>query len=203
MMGDRIAAKVKANVRGGPVLAHVQDFADALADATGAESFGTYPGHEPTLDRAIDVFVPVDSDVLGNAITAFGIANLDRYGVWYLIYRQRIYNPQIGSYWRAMEDRGSPTANHFDHVHFSFNETAPDPSPDPTPQGDPHMLTFRYIADGQDWVFDGPSRLFFQCNDAKQITEVLDPLGVKALGQVSATTHRRYSDLAKAGKFAG
>ncbi|HEY2205119.1 MAG TPA: hypothetical protein VGH99_11675 [Pseudonocardia sp.] len=36
----------------------------------------------------------------------------------YVIWRQRI---NFGSGWEPMEDRGSPTANHFDHVHVSFN----------------------------------------------------------------------------------
>jgi hypothetical protein len=73
----------------------------------------------------------------------------------------------------------------------------------PQPVGDPHMLTFRYIFDGLDWVFDGPSRLFFQCDDTRQITEVLDPLGVKALGQVSDSTHKRYSTIAETAGFTG
>lgn len=77
------------------------------------------------------------------------------------------------------------------------------PTPDPVPQGDLAMLTFRYIANSQDWVFDGPSKLFFQLNDTRQITEVLDPLGVKALGQVSDVTHKRYSEVAKAAGFSG
>ncbi len=64
------------------------------------------------------------------------------------------------------------------------------------------MLTFRYIFDGLDFVFDGPSQLYFQCDDTAQITEVLDVLKVPALGKVSPATHRRYSELAKAGGFA-
>ena len=39
-----------------------------------------------------------------------------------LIYRQSIWNaayPDRG--WRAMEDRGSSTANHYDHVHVSVS----------------------------------------------------------------------------------
>lgn len=73
----------------------------------------------------------------------------------------------------------------------------------PQPEGDLHMLTFRYVFDGLDWVFDGPSSLFFQLNDTVQITEVLDPLGVKALGQVSPSTHKRYSEIAAAAGFKG
>ncbi len=113
-----------AVIRGGKVLPHVQAFADAVAMATGGESFGTYPGHDPTTDRAIDIFVPVESDVLGNAITTFAIDNLEQFGIDYIIYRQRIYNPEVIRSWRAMADRGNITQNHFDHVHISFEATA-------------------------------------------------------------------------------
>jgi hypothetical protein len=104
-----------------------------------------------------------------------------------------------------MEDRGNDTQNHFDHVHVSFEATAVSlPEPKPKPQeGVLAMLTFRYIFDGQDWVFDGPSKLFFQLNDTRQILEVLDPLGVKALGTVSDATHKRYSEIASAAGFSG
>jgi len=128
----------------GKVLPHVQRFADALSAATGADSFGTYVGHDPSLERALDIFVPVDSAVLGTKITDFAIAHLDESGIWYLIYRQRIYNPQIASYWRPMADRGSPTANHFDHVHISFEDTAPEPNPIPVPPKEPEVSKVAY-----------------------------------------------------------
>lgn len=72
-----------------------------------------------------------------------------------------------------------------------------------TPERELGMLTFRYTNSGLDWVFDGPSKLFFQLNDLRQITEVLDPLGVKALGPVSDITHKRYSEIAAAANFSG
>lgn len=41
-------------------------------------------------------------------------------GVQYLIWRQRIWSvPRASEGWRPLEDRGSDTANHFDHVHVS------------------------------------------------------------------------------------
>ncbi|WP_425295888.1 hypothetical protein [Nocardia abscessus] len=39
----------------------------------------------------------------------------------YVIWRQR-YND--GNGWSYLEDRGSPTANHYDHVHVSFEKSA-------------------------------------------------------------------------------
>jgi len=42
-------------------------------------------------------------------------------GVQYIIYRQRIWNvDRAAEGWRLMPDRGSPTANHMDHVHTSW-----------------------------------------------------------------------------------
>lgn len=123
-----------AKVRGGiAVRSHVQAFADACQAATGADNFGTYNGHSPSADRALDIFVPVNSDTLGNAIAQFAIDNLEGYGVDYIIYRQRIYNPEIAPYWRGMADRGDLTQNHYDHVHVSFEGTAPKPGPIPAP----------------------------------------------------------------------
>ncbi|MEU1545726.1 hypothetical protein [Nocardia sp. NPDC005745] len=57
----------------------------------------------------------------GDAIADFVLANKQRFGVTYVIWRQR-YND--GSGWSYLEDRGSPTANHYDHVHVSFERAA-------------------------------------------------------------------------------
>ncbi|RCG23458.1 hypothetical protein DQ384_34460 [Sphaerisporangium album] len=56
---------------------------------------------------------------LGDEIAAWAIKNGGKLGVKYVIYRQRIYNLGFPG-WRAMEDRGGVTANHFDHVHISM-----------------------------------------------------------------------------------
>jgi len=58
----------------------------------------------------------------GDRLAACALKNADALGVKYVIWRQRI---NTGSGWEAMEDRGSVTANHMDHVHISFNPTAP------------------------------------------------------------------------------
>ncbi|WP_348537597.1 hypothetical protein [Nocardia cyriacigeorgica] len=57
----------------------------------------------------------------GDAIADFVLANRERFGVTYVIWQQR-YND--GGGWSYMEDRGSPTANHYDHVHVSFAASA-------------------------------------------------------------------------------
>jgi hypothetical protein len=68
--------------------------------------------------RALDFMV---DRATGDQLAACTIRNREALGVSYVIWRQRI---DTGSGFRAMEDRGSPTANHLDHVHVSFKPGA-------------------------------------------------------------------------------
>lgn len=118
----------------------VQAFANAVMAVTGADSFGTYLGHDsPTPELCLDIFVPKTPRTLADAVAQFVMDHYDEYGLWYVIRRQQIWNPQVANYWRDMEDRGSDTANHFDHDHVSFMETGP-PVPVPTPVPVPKPL---------------------------------------------------------------
>lgn len=68
--------------------------------------------------RAIDIMV--SSSSLGDAIAAFAREHYQELGVSQVIWRQRIWTVERASEgWRWMEDRGSATANHYDHVHVS------------------------------------------------------------------------------------
>ena len=59
-------------------------------------------------------------DPEGYDIAAWAQANASRLGIMYIIYRQRIWDIRMASSgWVPMEDRGSITANHYDHVHIS------------------------------------------------------------------------------------
>jgi hypothetical protein len=110
-------------VRGGyTVVPHAQAFCDYVEAQGWSSSFGTYAGHDPTPERATDVFVAIDDPDNGYAIADYAAANMEKYGIDYVIYRQRIYNPEIADYWRDMADRGSPTQNHMDHNHLSYRE---------------------------------------------------------------------------------
>ncbi len=52
-------------------------------------------------------------------------ANAKRLGVSEVIYSQKIWTVQrAGEGWRGMSDRGSATANHYDHVHVSVYGSA-------------------------------------------------------------------------------
>lgn len=68
--------------------------------------------------NAIDYMVLSDTG-LGNAIVQYNLDHWDELGVEYIIYQQRIMtSPGV---WQNMEDRGSATANHYDHVHVNYN----------------------------------------------------------------------------------
>ncbi|WP_325520748.1 hypothetical protein [Lentzea sp.] len=86
---------------------------DDIGGATGRGGSGEHP-----LGLALDFMVDTAT---GNALAEHVLANRRALGVTYVIWRQR-YND--GSGWSPMEDRGSPTANHMDHVHVSFQATA-------------------------------------------------------------------------------
>jgi hypothetical protein len=87
-----------------------------------AEASGEHP-----LGRACDFMLssggvmPTSANVQrGYAIAAWAQANAAKIGIMYIIYRQKIWDIRMASAgWVPMPDRGSITANHFDHVHIS------------------------------------------------------------------------------------
>ena len=76
------------------------------------------PGSDHNSGNAVDIMI---TGATGDRITEFLIANRDRLNVKYVIFEQKIYASYTGWSGRAMEDRGSVTANHYDHVHVSVN----------------------------------------------------------------------------------
>ena len=85
-------------------------------------SFGGYragDGGDHGSGRAVDIMV---SGEPGWNIARYVQAHARELGVTYVIYQQQIWlagNPT--SQWKGMADRGSSTANHFDHVHVSVS----------------------------------------------------------------------------------
>jgi hypothetical protein len=111
-----------------PRMREVRDEVDRRFGPFGA--IGCYrPGNdgEHPLGRACDFMLssggvmPTASAVQkGYDIAAWAQANAARLGIMYIIYRQRIWDVRMeSSGWVPMEDRGSITANHYDHVHIS------------------------------------------------------------------------------------
>ncbi len=72
-------------------------------------------GSEHASGRALDIMT---SGARGAEIAAWLQANYSKLGIVEIIYQQQIWTSQRASEgWRAMPDRGSATANHYDHIH--------------------------------------------------------------------------------------
>ena len=81
-------------------------------------TYGTFRGDgEHAQGIAVDIMV---SGAEGYRVADFVRANAGALGVSYVIYAQRIWSVERGGEgWRGMSNRGSATANHYDHVHVT------------------------------------------------------------------------------------
>ncbi len=81
-------------------------------------AYGTFRGDgEHARGIAVDIMV---SGARGWEVANFVRAHYRELGVSYVIYSQRIWSVQRGGEgWRGMANRGSATANHYDHVHVT------------------------------------------------------------------------------------
>jgi hypothetical protein len=81
-------------------------------------SYGTYRGDgEHAQGIAIDIMVSGD---YGWQVAEFLRTHYAELNISYLIYAQKIWSVERGGEgWRGMSDRGSTTANHYDHVHVT------------------------------------------------------------------------------------
>lgn len=72
-------------------------------------------GGEHATGHALDIMV---SGSVGLDVATWLKANYATFGITEIIYQQKIWTTQRSSEgWRAMADRGSTTANHYDHIH--------------------------------------------------------------------------------------
>ena len=81
-------------------------------------TYGTFRGDgEHSQGLAIDIMVSGDE---GYQVRDFVREHYAELGVNYIIYSQQIWSvDRSGEGWRGMSDRGSTTANHYDHVHVT------------------------------------------------------------------------------------
>ncbi|GAB3365587.1 LysM peptidoglycan-binding domain-containing protein [Modestobacter lapidis] len=107
----------------GNVRPHVQAAADAVVSSVpglgtigGTRVSAADPGGHPS-GLALDYMVGVNA-ALGDAVAQHHIAHWDELGVDYIIWQQRMLSSPTGS-WKQMENRGTGTANHMDHVHVN------------------------------------------------------------------------------------
>lgn len=109
----------------GAVKPWVQAAADDIGTRFGISTvggWGTRPNETDHDDGLALDFMTHD----GQALADYARANASRLGVQYVIWNRQIWNrSRDAEGWRAMADRGSPTANHQDHVHVSFQPSAP------------------------------------------------------------------------------
>jgi hypothetical protein len=104
----------------GAVKGFVRDAAEFLGCAHGVETMHGVAGRAGTSDHpsglAVDFMLGRSA---GDALADCALENMDALGIKYIIWEQRINH---GDGWELMEDRGGVTANHFDHVHISFDQ---------------------------------------------------------------------------------
>lgn len=75
-------------------------------------------GGEHGTGQALDIMV--SSSSLGDVIASWVREHYAELGVSEIIWAQKIWTVERANEgWRWMEDRGSPTANHYDHVHVT------------------------------------------------------------------------------------
>ncbi|QFG10035.1 tape measure protein [Mycobacterium phage IdentityCrisis] len=104
---------------GGGLVAGTAELRKIIAERFGISNIGGWRPQdqygEHSTGRALDVMVG-DDRAKGDAVKDFALANASAIDLKWVIWRQRLYYPGGGGY--DMEDRGSPTANHMDHVHI-------------------------------------------------------------------------------------
>ena len=101
--------------------AHAARVYSAVRTAFGITTIGGYrPGDSGDHGTGHAVDIMISSTAQGDAVAAFVQAHASEFHVTYVIWRQRIWFPGTST-WRPMADRGSITANHYDHVHVSVS----------------------------------------------------------------------------------
>jgi LysM repeat protein len=109
------AVRPQAQAAADAVVTNVPGAAGITIGGTRASAVDPH-GHPSGL--ALDYMVLTDA-ALGDAIAQYQIDHWDELGVEYVIWQQRILTSPTGA-WKPMEDRGSTTANHYDHVHVNY-----------------------------------------------------------------------------------
>lgn len=98
----------------------VEVLRSVCANFPGVSSYGGYRAGDSGYHgsgQAIDVMISGDA---GWEIAKWARSNASDLGVVEVIYEQKIWTTQrSGDGWRSMSDRGSVSANHYDHVHLS------------------------------------------------------------------------------------
>lgn len=166
----------------GPVKHHVAVAADHIGRMFDVGTIGgwrpgdTYDTEGHPAGLALDLII--NSQEQGSRIATYAREHAAEMGVKYVIWYQKIWSPQRDSEgWRYMSDRGSPSANHLDHVHISFEA---EPGTAPLPEGGvpiPEGCGDTVVIDGQaaaatrgQWVQPAPGPITSRYGNRKHPT---------------------------------
>lgn len=120
---SRTTVRSSVHVSTGGLSAHaVAVIAAVRANFPQISSIGTFRGGggDHGSGHACDIMTSNVS--LGTAIAEYMRAHARELGITYVIWRQHVWSVARSSEgWRLMPDRGSTTANHYDHVHVSVS----------------------------------------------------------------------------------
>ena len=111
--------KVSSSVESGLLPNAVNGYRAVCAKFPEVKTFGGRrpgTGSDHNTGEAVDIMIAGST---GDRISEYLIKNAKALNVKYVIFEKRIWMPGRG--WKSMEDRGSATQNHMDHVHASFN----------------------------------------------------------------------------------
>lgn len=106
---------------------HVQAAAREIGTRFGITDIGGFRSGADAQDHGKGLAIDVMTRN-GEPIAQFAQQNAARLGITYVIWNQAIWDRRNSRGWEGMEDRGSPTANHKDHVHISFSGDGGDPT---------------------------------------------------------------------------
>ncbi len=126
----------------GNVKPQTANVANTVGPMFGIKTIGGYrkSAHDPDghpAGLALDFMtndIP-DGSAVGDRLAQYLQTHADQLGVDYIIWKQRIWSTKRANEgWRGMKDRGSESANHYDHIHLSIKPdaggiTAPDCEP--------------------------------------------------------------------------
>lgn len=130
------AAVASSSYNLGPVQPQTAAVANLIGPMFHIKDIGGYRNDGDAQDHALGLgldFMVYDDHVTGQALADYVQAHAERLGVSYVIWAQRIWNiARASEGGRPMADRGSPTANHMDHVHVSLTGTGAIPTGLPT-----------------------------------------------------------------------
>lgn len=120
----------------GGLTGHASSVRDYISKSFGLGDIGGWRPddgyNEHSTGNALDVMIPnwdtPEGRATGDAVAGWALKNASALGLTGLIWRQASYGygNGFGGNGKPMEDRGSATQNHMDHVHIFMND-APDP----------------------------------------------------------------------------